>query len=617
MGNVYEAEDRRDNSRVALKLMWPHLNEDESFRLRFEREAHAAALLRSPYAVKLLDYGSVGPSAGAGGAAQAYLVMEYVDGESLEAVRMAGDIARALEEAQARSIVHRDLKPDNILIDRDGRAHVADFGVAHMAGGSGTVTGGFVGTARYCAPEQMTGAVDHRSDQYALGVMLYEMLTGKPPFAGSAPELWRQHAEAPFPLEALAGQPHALIDIVERCTEKQPNSRFPVPADLLVALAKVEASLKSPLAAFAPAPVAPAPVATPPSAPVLHPEPISVVDGDRASLPSSQSHSFPVARPDIAVPPPSVAPLPVTRIEPVELPRPPMPTPQLAVLPVPLDQPYQENGRWFARTANGVLTWDDQSHEWIAPDRRRAELPLISHSKPKSLWPAAGTVLAAMGILMILAFVAAALAGRQAALGDGASFDEFVSRDDAKDVALGFQIFAAIAVVLALMWLTQQANANARALNPRAKLTSTGLAVGSWLIPMVNLVLPFVALHQIWVASALPSRPPGSPSSRAWPNRPVLIWAWCAAAAVSFVLSMTTFGLDSDPEDLLGAAIPVTSSFTLHLAPAALIQPEELRGHSQAIMYLQIVLGLMPPVGMAAVWALAKRQAEAARQAGP
>lgn len=138
MGVVFEAIDVRDGGRVAVKLLHPWLAaEDSSFRDRFEREAHIAALLRSPYTVRLLDFGVV--------EGNYFLVMEFVEGttvgqelrqgpmEPMRALRIAIDVARALEEAAARSVVHRDIKPDNILLTPDGRVKVTDFG--HRASG--------------------------------------------------------------------------------------------------------------------------------------------------------------------------------------------------------------------------------------------------------------------------------------------------------------------------------------------------------------------------------------------------------------------------------------------------------------------------------------------------
>src|SRR3990170_4323038 len=150
MGSVYQGVDRRDDSSVAVKLLHPHLTRDRTYRERFEREAHVGVLLRSPYTVHLLDYGVQ--------ADNYFIVMEFVDGSTLRnlmeagplpterALNIAVQIARALEEAQARGVVHRDIKPDNILVTADDSVKVTDFGIARqMAGGTLTLPGGFLG----------------------------------------------------------------------------------------------------------------------------------------------------------------------------------------------------------------------------------------------------------------------------------------------------------------------------------------------------------------------------------------------------------------------------------------------------------------------------------------
>ena len=189
MGVVYEATDLRDGSTVALKLLHVHLEADETFRERFIREAHVAAVLRSPYTVHLLDYGVE--------EGHFFLVMKFVDGDSLRDVlrlgpmeparslRIAAQVARALEEAEARGVVHRDIKPDNVMLAEGEMAQVMDFGIARQAGSfTLTGTGAFVGTLTYAAPEAAGGTVDHRSDIYSLGVTLYHMLTGRPAVRG-------------------------------------------------------------------------------------------------------------------------------------------------------------------------------------------------------------------------------------------------------------------------------------------------------------------------------------------------------------------------------------------------------------------------------------------------
>src|SRR6185437_481263 len=243
MGTVYEGADARDGSRVAVKVLHPALAaSDPTFRDRFEREAHIAALLRSPYTVHLNDFGFAN--------GLYFLVMEFVEGESLNQAMAAGPIeparalhiaisvARAIEEAAARGVVHRDIKPDNILLSSDGMVKVADFGIARQEGGVGaTAVGGYVGTPAYSAPEQMQGDADARTDIYALGTTLYCMLAGHPPFmAPSGRDVLRMHQYAAVPMEPLAWLPDAITNPVRRCLEKDPRDRYQSASDLAGAL---------------------------------------------------------------------------------------------------------------------------------------------------------------------------------------------------------------------------------------------------------------------------------------------------------------------------------------------------------------------------------------------
>ncbi|MEZ4480790.1 MAG: serine/threonine-protein kinase [Dehalococcoidia bacterium] len=250
MGVVYEGVDTRDQSRVAVKLLHPWLvSADSSYFDRFEREAHIAALLRSPYTVRLVDFGVADENY--------FLVMEYIDGstladliaqgpvEPMRALRIAIDIARALEEAVARGVVHRDIKPANVLLTSDGRVKVTDFGIARHEGSSGlTAAGTFVGTADYAAPEQVTGESDHRSDIYSLGATLYCMLVGHPPFrAATVYELLTMHQSSPLPTGPLAHLPEAIVNPIRRCMEKDPRDRYQTPSELASALERALTAL--------------------------------------------------------------------------------------------------------------------------------------------------------------------------------------------------------------------------------------------------------------------------------------------------------------------------------------------------------------------------------------
>lgn len=241
MGTVYKATDRRDGSAAAVKLMNAALSADPEFRERFEREAHVAALLRSPYVARVLDYGEEG--------GRYFIAMEYVAGRSLReaidlgplpverALRVAAQVARALEEAEARGVIHRDIKPDNVLLSDGDSVKVADFGIARQAGAGGmTVPGSIVGTLAYAAPEIGRGESDHRSDIYSLGATLYHALVGRPPFEGEALEMLRQHAESPLPMEPLSGLSGGVARIIERCMAKDPAQRYQRASELAGAL---------------------------------------------------------------------------------------------------------------------------------------------------------------------------------------------------------------------------------------------------------------------------------------------------------------------------------------------------------------------------------------------
>lgn len=248
MGAVFEAADVRDNSRVAVKLLHPHLSTDASFRDRFEREAHVAALLRSPYTVHLRDYGTQDGTY--------FLVMEFIDGHTVadelqqrgpldpdEALRIAIAIARALEEAEARGVIHRDIKPENVMLTADGAVKVADFGIARRQfTPSTTMTGNFIGTLAYASPEQLDGEVDHRSDIYALGATLYCMLAGRPPFGGNALAMLEQHRDASMPMEHLPPLPDAIVNPIRRSMEKDPVDRYASASEFAGALERARAA---------------------------------------------------------------------------------------------------------------------------------------------------------------------------------------------------------------------------------------------------------------------------------------------------------------------------------------------------------------------------------------
>ncbi|MGH9297060.1 MAG: Stk1 family PASTA domain-containing Ser/Thr kinase, partial [Acidimicrobiales bacterium] len=240
---VYLARDLLLDRPVALKVLFPELSSDRSFVDRFRREAQAAANLSHPNIVPIFDWGESDRTY--------FIVMEHVDGEPLSAIvrsqaplpaaRSAGiaaDIAKALSYAHRHGVVHRDVKPGNVLITRDGQVKVADFGIARAVGADDNVTqtGLVMGTATYFSPEQAQGlGVDGRSDVYSLGVVLYEMVTGRPPFTADTPVAiaYKHVSEMPVPPRELEPRvPAALEAIILRAMAKQPSDRYPTAEDL-------------------------------------------------------------------------------------------------------------------------------------------------------------------------------------------------------------------------------------------------------------------------------------------------------------------------------------------------------------------------------------------------
>jgi beta-lactam-binding protein with PASTA domain/predicted Ser/Thr protein kinase len=246
MATVYVGFDTRLDRVVAIKVMHATLADDEAFVARFHREAKSAARLSHPNVVSIYDQGE--------DAGRVFLVMEYVDGGTLRArLRQEGRLApaaalslmepvlQALAAAHAAGIVHRDVKPENILIASDGRVKVADFGLARAIEASGhTTTGLLIGSVNYLAPEQVeSGAADTRTDVYAAGIMLFEMLTGAPPYDGDTPlSIAYRHVNdsVPAPSTLLVGVPPVLDALVVRTTQRNPADR---PDDARVLLADV------------------------------------------------------------------------------------------------------------------------------------------------------------------------------------------------------------------------------------------------------------------------------------------------------------------------------------------------------------------------------------------
>jgi hypothetical protein len=245
MADVFRAHDRTLDRDVAVKVMRPAFAELAEFAERFHREAEALAAIEHPNIVRVLDYGTSddGP----------FIVMELVTGGTLQnlmrargrvdqyaAAKIAAGIADGLEAAHIRGVLHRDLKPDNVLLDGEGQAKIADFGIARLAAATAiTRTGELLGTPHYLAPEQMSGdVVDERADIYALGVILYEMLTGARPTGGTTPSeiVSRRLRLDPRPPSRLVPLAPALNGLVLRTLARDPARRPRRAADLRAAL---------------------------------------------------------------------------------------------------------------------------------------------------------------------------------------------------------------------------------------------------------------------------------------------------------------------------------------------------------------------------------------------
>ena len=245
MADVYCAVDTQLGREVALKLLYRRFAEDSEFVERFRREASSAASLQHPNIVQVFDRGEWDGTY--------YIAMELLHGRNLKeivrdhgalepalAVDLVIQILKAARFAHRRGIVHRDIKPHNVIVDDEGRAKVTDFGIARAGASDMTETGSIMGTAQYLSPEQAQGhPVDARSDLYSIGIVLYELLTGAPPFDAESPVTiaLKQVSEEPVPpMQVNPAVPPALDAAVMRALRKHPDERFQDADEYIAAL---------------------------------------------------------------------------------------------------------------------------------------------------------------------------------------------------------------------------------------------------------------------------------------------------------------------------------------------------------------------------------------------
>lgn len=253
MATVYLATDLRLERRVAVKIMHSHLADDTAFRSRFIQEARSAARLAHPNVISVFDQGQ--------DSEMAYLVMEYLPGITLrqllndygkltpeQTLDIMDAVLRGLAAAHEAGIVHRDLKPENVLLADDGRIKIGDFGLARATTANTASGQALLGTIAYLSPELLTrGVADARSDIYAAGIMMFEMLTGEQPYKGEQPmQVAYQHAhdQVPLPSSKNSRVPETLDNVVRWSTQREPDARPANAGELLESLTAAESGIR-------------------------------------------------------------------------------------------------------------------------------------------------------------------------------------------------------------------------------------------------------------------------------------------------------------------------------------------------------------------------------------
>ncbi|HZA81416.1 MAG TPA: protein kinase [Actinomycetes bacterium] len=527
MGVVYRAEETGLGDRpVALKLLPPALADDPDFRARFLREMRVAAAIDHPNIVPIYRAGE--------DRGQLYLAMRYVHASDLRRVletegrldpvrtlAILDQVARALDAAHARGLVHRDVKPGNILLappvlDGDPEhVYLVDFGLARADSDDRSIGGGgwFLGTPRYAAPEQAAGRpVDGRTDGYDLGCVLYECLTGRPPFPdgpGEAVLLAHLEATPPRVTTQRPDLPPAIDQVVTRAMAKAPEDRFPSCRALITAAHQaLTQTTPTPRMGGSPTPGTPAPGAPTPSAPT-----------PGAPAPGAPAPGAPAPG----------APAPGA-------PHPPGPVPGP---PVGERSPGPDEGA-------GVVHSPWERFAPAPPGALEGYLPLRRPGRRvrRALWVSLLLALASGFVNLGDTRMVRALAGDAAGTGDLYLWVGLVQ--------------AGWFLVTAGLWLAwfRRAYLNLPALGARRLRFRPWWAVGAWLLPVFSLFRPKQVLNDVWRASD-----PDLPAEQAdtWRRRPVaelLGWWWLAFLASVLVRSITTEAVHGAADFMLLGLLP-------------------------------------------------------------
>ncbi len=440
MGTVYDGWDPQIARRVAIKTVPLPENPDPETAeeiARFKREAQAAGRLAHPNIVGVYDYGET--------AEMAYIVMEFVDGPSLkqtldkqerfgiaEIRRVMEELLAGLQFSHERGVVHRDIKPANIMLTSDGRAKIADFGIARIEMSSMTQAGTMLGTPAYMSPEQFMGqVVDARTDVYSAGVVLYQLLTGEKPFDGGLTAIMHKalHTDPPPPSQLAVTAPAALDAVVRRAMAKRPEDRY---ASASAFAEAIRAALSEPAAdpdrtMIGTAAPRPAPAASRPAAPAAPPPVRSrtpLLAGVAAvivlALAGGGWFVLRPAAPTSTVPAP-IAPTPAKLAEAEPPPAPPapapvQPAPAEAVQPAPAPPPAPV-------AAEPAPQVQPAAPPPVQPPAAAAQAEVQPAPAPVVQPPPAATQTADAGLAPLRQQVAAALAGARCTLADAAVQD--------------------------------------------------------------------------------------------------------------------------------------------------------------------------------------------------